>query len=219
VEGPTADHNTVMVSEGDDCYIDLGGVAVAVKIVGFHGADVALMIDDTDPTVNARLRETSKAHLLLCADSGKRAQRGTVIYSGAGPMMIFRTSDDAYDGLKRTHSRAPLRLDVLVSPIAAEDFATAQMFRTTTLDVSAGGLRIPRDEHQALERCRLMLTLPDATKVSVLGRLNRAGAADLAYTFSLLSTGDRSRISRFVLSWHIDFLRSAQQRAVGAVEN
>jgi hypothetical protein len=200
----------VMVTEGDECYIDLGaGNTLAAKIIGFHGADVALMLDEPTPEVSARLAEVSKAHLLLCADSERRPQPGSVIYSGAGPMIVFRTSDDAYNGLKRTHSRAPLQLDTLVSPIGADGFGSGRLFKTRTLDLSAGGVRIPRTEQPILERCRLMMTLPDETKVSVLALLNRTGDADLAYRFTMLSTQDRSRISTFVLSWHIDFLRLA----------
>jgi hypothetical protein len=208
------DAERVMVTEGDECYIDVGGgTTLAAQIVGFHGADVALMIDDPSPELSARLVEVTKAHLLLAADSEKRPQPGSVIYSGAGPMIVFRTSDLAYNGLKRTHSRAPLSLETVVAPINAEDYGIARMFKTRTLDLSAGGLRIPRSEQPVLERCRMMLTLPDETKVSVLGLLNRAGETDLVYRFAALAPQDRSRISTFVLSWHIDFLRCADRRA------
>jgi hypothetical protein len=203
-----------MVTEGDECYIDLGGgMTLAAQIVGFHGLDVAAMIDEPAPEVRARLAQATKAQLLLRADGGKRPQRGSIIYAGVGRMIVFRTTDESYDGLKRTHSRAPLRLDVLVAPIHADALGEARMFRTHTLDVSASGVRIPRGDHPALERCRLMLTLPDASKVTVLGLLHRAEEADLAYRFKMLSTQDRSRISTFVLSWHIDFLSSADRDA------
>jgi hypothetical protein len=207
-----ADPERIMVTEGDECYIDLGGgTALAAQIVGFHGADVVLMIDDPSTEICARLVQATKAHLLLAADSEKRPQSGAVIYSGAGPMIVFRTSDMAYNGLKRTHSRAPLSLDAVVAPINAEDYGIARMFKTRTLDLSAGGVRIPRGEQPVLERCRMMLTLPDETKVSVLGLLNRTGETDLVYRFTALAPQDRSRISTFVLSWHIDFLRCADR--------
>jgi hypothetical protein len=215
--GRGADATPVMVSEGDECYLDLGaGTTLAAKIIGFHGADVALMIDEPGPELTAHLSQVTKAHLLLWADPEKRPQAGSIIYSGSGSMMLFRTSDGAYNGLKRTHSRAPLRLVALVAPISNDGFGSGRMFKTHTLDLSAGGVRIPRTEHPILERCRMMMTLPDQTKVSVLALLNRTGDADLAYRFTMLSPQDRSRISTFVLSWHMDFLGAAKRAPVGA---
>lgn len=194
-----------MVSEGDTCQIDLGGAQLTVRIVGFHGADVALIVLDRRPAVDAELRVAGKAHLLLPTGDGTRAQPGTVIYSGRGDLLVFRTSDAVYEGLKRMHSRAPLRLELLIAPVAAAERG-ARVRTDRTLDVGAGGVRLPHWD-DALERCRLMITLPDATRVNVLGRLNRTGGADTVYAFERLTAQDRSRISGFVLGWHIDRLR------------
>jgi hypothetical protein len=183
------------LTEGRSVNLEIGRESLRCRLVGFNGPDVLLMPSEA---VSGRLRDLLGVQLagfiLFHDDAGNlHAQRGTILAASTPNSLGFRVTDGFRTGQRRAHSRAPLELEVTVGE-----------WSTTTLDVSAGGLRVAGEGNPGLAPVvQLAVDLGDEQgKVEATASLVRVTPEAVSFRFESVQPADRMRIARLVLAWH-----------------
>ena len=175
--------------------LEIGRESLRCRLVGFNGPDVLLMPSES---VTGRLRDLLGVQLagfiLFHDDDGNlHAQRGTILAASTPGSLGFRVTDGFRTGQRRAYSRAPLELE-----------ATIGEWSTTTLDVSAGGIRVAGEGNPGLPPVvQLAIDLgDDQAKVTATASLVRVTPEAVSFRFESVEAADRMRIARIVLAWH-----------------
>ncbi|QEC48491.1 PilZ domain-containing protein [Baekduia soli] len=190
------------LDEGAVCVIQLAAVKRDIRcvVVGFAGATVLLLTAERIAAADFRSDADLASGFLMPGDPHARwAQEGHLTFSPDFRQCLFVSKDGFFAVQRRAYSRAPISLPVTIA-------GPGQRRETVTLDVSAGGCRLPAPPPDVGE-VHLSLQLPTRradTPAAVVRRSER----DVTYTFLRPDDEDRDAISAMVLSWHAQHLPS-----------
>jgi hypothetical protein len=184
--------NMPQLVEGQPARLDVGE-SLPCRVIGFSGPDVVLALEarleDDPPEVGA------VAYLLLESDGRMQAVRGR-IGSPLADEVILRVTDDIRLGQRRTFSRAPVPLPVLVRSRGGGEWSTV------TRDVSAGGVCVAREGADAVDgTLELRIQVADHEVVAEAVAV-RVTDAELGLRFEEIERDDRLLLASLALAYH-----------------
>jgi PilZ domain len=177
--------------EGQTARLDMGE-SVPCRIIGFSGHDVVLALE-------AQPEEPPEpgmhAYLLLESEGRMQAVRGR-IGSPPGDEVVLRLTDDIRLGQRRTFSRAPVPLPVVIRSRGGSEWTT------TTRDVSAGGVSVGREGADAVDgTLELRIQVADHEVVAEAVAV-RVTDAELGLRFEEIERDDRLLLASLALAYH-----------------
>jgi PilZ domain-containing protein len=177
--------------EGQPARLDVGE-SLPCRVIGFSGPDVVLAVEQ-QPEEPPEVGE--HAYLLLEADGRMQAVRGR-IGSPLGDEVVLRLTDHIRLGQRRTFSRAPLPLPVLVRSSGGSEWSTM------TRDVSAGGVCVGREGADAVDgtlEVRIQVADHEVVAEAVAVRVTDA---ELGLRFEEIERHDRLLLASLALAYH-----------------
>lgn len=171
---------------------------VPCRVVGLTGDELALLpLRPPEPATWRQLAMRRPCMVLFEVGGQMRALRGAAAGVRSGGFLAVNLADDFRLGQKRRHSRAPLSF-----PVALTDPLEGDAWSSTSLDISAAGIRVERAGVAAPARGgRLTISVPDGEVVTAATLVQ--GAPDwLSYRFAGLAPDGTKRLAALVLAYH-----------------
>lgn len=200
--------------EGDALDLELaGGESLACRILGFDGSDIVLIVDDgLTPSAARAAALGSRGFAMFERDGQLHAQQGVVRATEARDQIALRITDTFRVGHRRAHTRAPLTLEVDRQPLDATGNPAGPVVSESTLDVSAGGVRVvPSAPAAEGDRAVVVVRLEDGGTVGpVMATVVRAQEGSIGLRFEGLEPEGRARLALLVLGWHRERLASLE---------
>src|SRR3954452_19984378 len=200
--------------EGALVSLDLGRDAqpLLCRILAFGGDDVVLgPTSPPDEEQRDVLSGDDEAYLLLDAGDDLRALRCVPAAPTAAGDVVAEITDRFRLGQRRMFSRVDMVVPATVTPLAADDTAAAEPWKTFTRDVSAGGVRLARQSDcVAAARHAVVLHLPAGqARVETVVEIRRETRRDLGMRFLGIQPDDRIRLEQAAMRWQRTRLRLA----------
>jgi hypothetical protein len=177
--------------EGQAARLDVGE-SLLCRVIGFTGPNVVLAIEE-QPAEPPEIGDY--AYLLLESDGRMQAVRGR-IGSPLGDEVILRLTDDIRLGQRRTFSRAPVPLPIVIRSHAGQEWSTM------TRDVSAGGVAVSREGAEpgdAPLELRIQVAGHEVAATAVAVRVTEA---ELGLQFEEIDVDDRLLLASLALAYH-----------------
>lgn len=184
--------------------LDLGITRpVDATVVAFAGPMLVLLLGgDDDVALRLSVDAPLTGYVMIEGSDPPRALRVIADCPAAGgDELTLRLIDDFRLGQQRFYARAPLEVPVVLEPLDTRDFSFVE---TTSIDLSCGGVRIVRPDHDGGSiEYRVTLDLDEDGRV-IIGRaeLHRQDADELVLVFDQIGLAERCAIMRGVIRWH-----------------
>jgi hypothetical protein len=193
-------HRDPILHEGAHVTLDAGGDTplLPCRVVGLTGDELALLpLKPPQPATWRRLAMRRPCMVLFEAGGQMRALRGNAAGVRSGGFLAVALTDDFRLGQKRRHSRAPLSF-----PVSLADPDEGQAWSSTSLDISAAGIRVERPAVDDPARSgRLTIAVPDG-EVTARAVLVQASPEWLSYRFGEIDADGTRRLAALVLAYN-----------------